>query len=98
MRRILAAPPLVDRALGWREGEPDVAVQPLLLRVWAERWRQYGASADEVQTTLGKILQGADPPRSEAAVQRLLHEPGFGAAQRVFGSLFRGAWVTHRQA
>lgn len=70
------------------------ASQPLLLAAWGQRWRQHGASADEVQAKLGKILQGADPPHSEAAVQALLHEAGFGDATRFFSSLFWSAWLT----
>lgn len=69
------------------------ASQPLLLQAWAQRWRQQGASAEEVKAKLGKILQGADPPHSEAAVQALLHEAGFGEATRFFSSLFWGAWL-----
>lgn len=69
------------------------ASQPLLLAAWGQRWRQHGASADEVKAKLGKILQGADPPHSEAAVQKLLHEGGFGDATRFFSSLFWGAWL-----
>lgn len=72
------------------------ASQPLLLEAWGQRWRQNGASADEVKAKLGKILQGADPPHSEAAVQELLHEAGFGDATRFFSSLFWGAWLTRR--
>lgn len=70
------------------------ASQPLLLQAWGQRWRQQGASAQEVQAKLGKILQGADPPHSEAAVQALLHRAGFGEATRFFSSLFWGAWLT----
>ncbi|MFJ2709632.1 class I SAM-dependent methyltransferase [Pseudomonas sp. NPDC087346] len=70
------------------------ASQPLLLQAWGQRWRQQGATAQEVQARLGKILQGADPPHSEAAVQALLHEAGFGEATRFFSSLFWGAWLT----
>ena len=70
------------------------ASQPLLLAAWGQRWRQHGASADEVKVKLGKILQGADPPHSEAAVQKLLHDAGFGDATRFFSSLFWGAWLT----
>lgn len=70
------------------------ASQPLLLQAWGQRWRQQGATAQEVQAKLGKILQGADPPHSEAAVQALLHEAGFGEATRFFSSLFWGAWLT----
>lgn len=72
------------------------ASQPLLLDAWGQRWRQHGASPDEVKAKLGKILQGADPPHSEAAVQQLLHDSGFGDATRFFSSLFWGAWLTHK--
>jgi tRNA (cmo5U34)-methyltransferase len=70
------------------------AGQPLLLAAWGQRWRQHGASPDEVKAKLGKILQGADPPQSEAAVQNLLHEAGFGDVTRFFSSLFWSAWLT----
>jgi tRNA (cmo5U34)-methyltransferase len=70
------------------------ASQPLLLAAWGQRWRQHGASPDEVKVKLGKILQGADPPHSEAAVQQLMHDSGFGDATRFFSSLFWGAWLT----
>ncbi|MBF6033564.1 class I SAM-dependent methyltransferase [Pseudomonas sp. P155] len=69
------------------------ASQPLMLQAWGQRWRQQGVSAEEVKAKLGKILQGADPPHSEAAVQALLHEAGFGEATRFFSSLFWGAWL-----
>jgi tRNA (cmo5U34)-methyltransferase len=69
-----------------------------LLAAWAERWRQQGASADEVNAKLGKILQGADPPHSEAAVQQLLHDTGFGDSTRFFSSLFWGAWLARKHA
>lgn len=74
------------------------ASQPLLLQAWSQRWRQQGATAEEVQAKLGKILQGADPPHSEAAVQALLHNAGFGDMTRFFSSLFWGAWLTCRVA
>lgn len=74
------------------------ASQPLLLQAWGQRWRQQGASAQEVQAKLGKILQGADPPHSEAAVQQLLHDAGFGEATRFFSSLFWGAWLVCKTA
>ena len=70
------------------------ASQPLLLAAWGQRWRQHGASPDEVKVKQGKILQGADPPHSEAAVQKLLNDAGFGDATRFFSSLFWGAWLT----
>ncbi|MNI20560.1 Ubiquinone biosynthesis O-methyltransferase [compost metagenome] len=72
------------------------ASEPLLLAAWGQRWRQHGATADEVKAKLGKILQGADPPHSEAAVQKLLHDAGFGDATRFFSSLFWGAWLTQK--
>lgn len=72
------------------------ASQPLLLQAWGQRWRQQGASSDEVAAKLGKILQGADPPHSEAAVHALLLEAGFGEATRFFSSLFWGAWLACR--
>ena len=65
----------------------------LLLAAWGQRWRQHRASADEVNVKLGKILLGADPPHSEAAVQRLLHDAGFGNATRFFISLLWAAWL-----
>ena len=71
--------------------------QPLLLAAWGERWRQQGASAEDVQARLGKILQGADPPHSEAAIQQLLNDAGFGTATRFFSSLFWGAWITCKE-
>ena len=73
------------------------ASQPLLLAAWGERWRQQGASPNEVQAKLAKILQGADPPNSEEAVAGLLHESGFMPPIRFFSSLFWGAWITRRR-
>jgi tRNA (cmo5U34)-methyltransferase len=73
------------------------ASQPLLLAAWGQRWRQQGAGPDEVKVKLGKILQGADPPHSEAAVQKLLNDAGFGDATRFFSSLFWGAWLTFKR-
>ncbi|KGU82188.1 methyltransferase [Pseudomonas mediterranea] len=74
------------------------ASQPLLLAAWGQRWRQHGASPDEVKIKLGKILEGADPPHSEAAVMTLLQESGFGDATRFFSSLFWSAWLTCKTA
>lgn len=74
------------------------ASQPLLLAAWGERWRMQGATPDEVQAKLGKILQGADPPRSEEAVATLLAKGGFGPPTRFFSSLFWGAWIAQRRA
>lgn len=65
--------------------------QPLLLAAWGERWRMNGASPEEVEGKLGKILQGADPPHSEEAVASLLAIAGFDRPLRLFSSLFWGA-------
>jgi len=73
------------------------ASQPLLLAAWGERWRMHGASADEVQAKLGKILQGADPPHSEAEVARFLDAAGFEAPSWFFSSLFWGACIARRR-
>jgi len=71
--------------------------QPLLLAAWGERWRMQGATVEDVKIKLGKILQGADPPPSEAVVISLLRGAGFGPAVRFFGSLFWGAWLARRE-
>ena len=72
------------------------ASEPLMLKAWGERWRMQGATADEVKAKLGRILQGADPPHSEAALFALLSDSGFEAPQRFFSSLFWGAWIAFR--
>lgn len=72
------------------------ASQPLLMAAWGNRWRMQGATAEEVEARLGKILQGADPPESEAMVVELLAEAGFAPPTRFFASLFWGAWIAHR--
>lgn len=73
------------------------ASQPLLLAAWGQRWRMHGASAEEVQAKLGKILQGADPPASEEAVAELLAGAGFEPPLRFFASLFWSAWLARRR-
>ena len=72
------------------------ASEPLMLEAWGKRWRMQGATPDEVKAKLDKILQGADPPHSEAAVFALLAESGFEAPKRFFASLFWGAWIAFR--
>lgn len=74
------------------------ASQPLLMAAWANRWRMNGAGPEEVQSKLDKILQGAEPPKSEDAVISLLGEAGFEAPVRFFASLFWGAWLARRTA
>jgi tRNA (cmo5U34)-methyltransferase len=69
------------------------ASQPLMLAAWGQRWRMQGATPEEVQAKLGKILQGADPPHSEEAVASLLSAAGFDPPLRFFSSLFWGAWL-----
>ena len=72
------------------------ASQPLLLAAWGERWRMQGATPDEVQAKLGKILEGADPPASEHAVAELLAGAGFEQPNWFFSSLFWGACLARR--
>jgi tRNA (cmo5U34)-methyltransferase len=72
------------------------ASQPLLLAGWGERWRMHGATADEIKAKHGKILQGADPPRSDDHVATLLSQSGFGTPTLFFSSLFWGAWLARR--
>tara|TARA_R110001606_G_scaffold380811_1_gene541576 strand:+ start:7595 stop:8302 length:708 start_codon:yes stop_codon:yes gene_type:complete len=73
------------------------ASEPLLMAAWANRWRMDGASPEDVQSKMGKILQGAEPPSSEDAVIFLLADAGFEAPVRFFASLFWGAWLARRQ-
>lgn len=72
--------------------------EPLLLAAWAQRWRMNGAGPDEVRAKMDRILQGAEPPRSEEAVAALIADAGFEAPLRFFSSLFWGAWFTRRTA
>jgi tRNA (cmo5U34)-methyltransferase len=72
------------------------ASETLMLQAWGERWRMQGATPDEVKAKLSKILQGADPPHSEAAVLTLLAESSFTAPKRFFASLFWGAWIAFK--
>lgn len=72
------------------------ASEPLLMAAWGNRWRLNGANEDEIAAKLGKILNGADPPASEEAVEALLADAGFGAPKRFFSSLFWGAWICTR--
>lgn len=74
------------------------AAEPLLLDAWAQRWRMQGAAPAEIEAKRGKILQGADPPASEAEIARLLAMAGFGAPKWFFSSLFWGACIAFRDA
>lgn len=75
----------------------DYASEPLLLSAWRQRWRMRGATADEIEAMLGKIMQGADPLRSEQEVAAMLSDCGFNAPKRFFSSLFWGAWVATKK-
>lgn len=90
-RRLLPAAPLVI-AGNYRA----YASQPLLMAAWATRWRMNDAGPDEIQSKMSKILQGAEPPRSEEAVIALLTGAGFETPLRFFASLFWGAWLARR--
>ncbi|MCB8820256.1 class I SAM-dependent methyltransferase [Microvirga rosea] len=70
--------------------------QPLMLAAWRQRWIMQGASSEEADAKLAKILNGADPPHSEAAIAGLLHDAGFEEPTRFFSSLFWGAWLTRK--
>lgn len=70
--------------------------QPLMLKAWRQRWIMQGASAEEADAKLAKILNGADPPQSESVVADLLAGAGFEPPTRFFSSLFWGAWLTRK--
>jgi tRNA (cmo5U34)-methyltransferase len=72
------------------------AGKPLFLAAWGERWRMHGAGEEEVSSKLGKILQGADPPASDAAIAELLADAGFSTPDLFFSSLFWGGWIAFR--
>jgi tRNA (cmo5U34)-methyltransferase len=72
------------------------ASEPTLMAAWAARWRMHGAGPDEVRAKMDKILEGAEPPRSEEEVAVLLAEAGFEMPLRFFASLFWGAWLSRR--
>jgi tRNA (cmo5U34)-methyltransferase len=74
------------------------ASRPLFLAAWGERWRMHGATPQEIETKLGKILQGADPPTSDEHVSTLLVQAGFEVPTQFFSSLFWGGWLTRRAA
>lgn len=95
---------LAQIAMRLRPGAPLVvagnyrtyASQPLLMAAWAARWRMNGSGPEEVQAKMSRILEGAEPPRSEEAVIALLTEAGFENPVRFFASLFWGAWLARR--
>ncbi|MBY6262739.1 class I SAM-dependent methyltransferase [Azospirillum sp. 412522] len=95
---------LTQIAVRLRPGAPLVvagnyrayASQPLFMAAWAARWRMNGLAPEEVRSKMNRILQGAEPPRSEEAVNALLAEAGFEEPVRFFASLFWGAWLSRR--
>lgn len=89
--RLPSGAPLILAGNAW-----TYASRPLLLNAWAQRWRMFGAGPAEVQAKLARILQGADPPASEAEALQLLEQAGFGRAERFFSSLFWTGWIAFR--
>lgn len=89
--RLPAGAPLVLAGNAW-----SYASRPLLLKAWAQRWRMLGTDEAEVQAKLSKILQGADPPATEADALALLEEAGFEGAERFFSSLFWTGWIAFK--
>jgi tRNA (cmo5U34)-methyltransferase len=73
------------------------ASRPLFLAAWGQRWRMHGASLEEIDAKLAKILQGADPPASDEKVAELLAATGFEPPVQFFSSLFWGGWITQRR-
>jgi tRNA (cmo5U34)-methyltransferase len=69
---------------------------PLFLSAWRARWRLSGATDEDIETKIGKILQGADPPASDSEIEALLSESGFRAPRLFFSSLFWGGWISTR--
>jgi hypothetical protein len=69
------------------------ASRPLLLAAWRERWRMHGATEDEVQATLGKVLRGADPahsPRMPGSARCCSSSPASSGAHGSRGGLRSG--------
>jgi len=60
------------------------------MAAWANRWRMNGVEPQEIQSKLGKLLEGADPPQSEEATYSLLADTEFEEPVRFFASLFWG--------
>ncbi len=92
---------LADLAARLKPGAPLIlacnrgayASRPLFLSAWGRRWRLAGESEEAVEARLGKILEGAEPPPSDAAVAALLQGAGFVEPELFFSSLFWGAWI-----
>jgi tRNA (cmo5U34)-methyltransferase len=95
---------LTEIAKRTRAGAPFVlagnrapyASRPLFLKAWGERWRMVGEREDAIAARLGKILEGADPPASEAVIAAMLERAGFIQPELFFSSLFWGGWISLR--
>jgi tRNA (cmo5U34)-methyltransferase len=73
------------------------AAHALFLSAWRTRWRMAGATDEEIEAKIGKILQGADPPECDRDVEAMLSEAGFCATELFFSSLFWGGWISTRR-
>ena len=71
--------------------------QPLFMAAWARRWKMSGAQPDEIRAKMDRILQGAEPPVSQEAVDTLFTQNGFEHPTQFFASLFWGAWISRRR-
>lgn len=71
--------------------------QPLFMAAWARRWKMSGAQPDEIRAKMDRILQGAEPPVSQEAVDTLFTQNGFEQPTQFFASLFWGAWISRRR-
>jgi tRNA (cmo5U34)-methyltransferase len=90
-RRLVPGAPLI---LGGNYRTYDSA--PLLRTAWRQRWRQHDVAAEEAEAQFNRITGGVVPPASEAEVERLLVEAGFGRTTRFFSSLFWGGWIAFK--
>jgi tRNA (cmo5U34)-methyltransferase len=70
--------------------------RPLFMAAWARRWKMSGAQPDEIRAKMDRILQGAEPPASQEAVDTLFTQNGFEQPTQFFASLFWGAWISRR--
>lgn len=75
----------------------DYSRNTLFLDAWFNRWRMAGTPEEEVQSKIGKILHGANPPSSNDEITDLLASSGFEEPELFFSSLFWGAWITRKR-
>lgn len=73
----------------------DYGSEPLFLSAWQQRWKMAGMSSNEAHRRLERILEGAQPLKSEEEVRSLLAQAGFERVSRFFSSLFWGAWIAY---